>query len=176
MAVPTHHSYEILPGRFHAGEYPGAAGEAEAQAKVLSMVRAGVGAFIDLTEEGELSPYAQWLPAGVCHERYPIRDVSVPASERLVHDAIGAIDRYLAANRPVYVHCWGGIGRTGLIVGCWLASRQGLSGDAALDKLAWLWSTCPKSRRRPRSPETQEQRRYVLDWARRLCNPEGASP
>lgn len=31
----------------------------------------------------------------------------------------------------VYLHCWGGIGRTGTIVGCWLA-RNGFPGKAAL--------------------------------------------
>jgi len=36
-----------------------------------------------------------------------------------------------------------------------------------LDDLAGLWATCPKSARKPASPETGQQRRYVIDWARR---------
>ena len=36
---------------------------------------------------------------------------------------------------PVYVHCWGGIGRTGTVVGCWLV-RHGMTGDEALAEFA----------------------------------------
>ncbi|KDB52900.1 hypothetical protein X805_15040 [Sphaerotilus natans subsp. natans DSM 6575] len=167
MTVPTFYSYEILPGRFHAGEYPGASDEEAARHKVNAMVEAGVQAFIDLTEENELAPYAHLLPQGIHHERHPILDVSVPASDAVTQGALDAIERHLAAGRQVYLHCWGGIGRTGVIVGCWLAEQHRLSGQAALDQLARLWATCPKSRRRPESPETSEQRDYVMGWARR---------
>ncbi|MDZ7855084.1 protein-tyrosine phosphatase family protein [Sphaerotilus sp.] len=167
MPVPTFHSYEILPGRFHAGEYPGAATEAQARVKVQAMVDAGVQVFIDLTQERELAPYAHLLPAGIHHERHAIRDVSVPANAEVTRGALDAIDRHLAAGRQVYLHCWGGIGRTGVIVGCWLATQQAVTGEAALQQLAQLWSTCPKSKRRPHSPETEQQRRYVVDWAAR---------
>ncbi|WP_374108489.1 hypothetical protein [Nostoc sp. XA010] len=30
------------------------------------------------------------------------------------------IDRALNGQEKVYVHCWGGIGRTGIVVGCYL--------------------------------------------------------
>lgn len=167
MSVPTHHSYEILPGRFHAGEYPGEQTESRARAKVQAMLDAGVQAFIDLTEEGELASYAHLLPPGIHHERHAIRDVSIPSSDAVTQGALDAIERHLAAGRQVYLHCWGGVGRTGVVVGCWLASRQSMTGQAALDELAGLWATCPKSARKPASPETGQQRRYVIDWARR---------
>ena len=167
MTVPTFHSYTVLQGRFHAGEYPGAPDEDDARAKVQAIVEAGVQAFIDLTQDGELAPYAHLLPPGIHHERHPIRDVSVPASDAVTQGALDAIERHLAAGRQVYLHCWGGIGRTGVIVGCWLATQHGLSGQEALDQLAQRWACCPKSRRRPESPETDEQRDYVIGWARR---------
>jgi hypothetical protein len=62
----------------------------------------------------------------------------------------------------VYLHCWGGVGRTGLIVGCWLA-RHGYKGQAALDRLRGLWQNCPKSTHR-KSPETGEQEQYIISW------------
>lgn len=62
----------------------------------------------------------------------------------------------------MYIHCWGGVGRTGTMVGCWLA-RHGFAGDAALAKLDELWGRCPKSRFR-KSPETQQQRDYIVAW------------
>jgi protein-tyrosine phosphatase len=73
-----------------------------------------------------------------------------------------AIDDHLRQGRLVYLHCWGGIGRTGTVVGCWL-SRQGFQGTAALDRLRQLWQACPKSAHRM-SPETHEQEQYIVHW------------
>ena len=66
-------------------------------------------------------------------------------------------------NRKVYIHCWGGIGRTGTIVGCWL-SRHGYKGDNALSKLKELWQTCGKFYTSD-SPETKEQENYIINWS-----------
>ena len=134
MTVPTFHSYTVLRGRFHAGEYPGAPDEDDARAKVQAMVEAGVQAFIDLTQDGELAPYAHLLPPGIHHERHPIRDVSVPASDAVTQGALDAIERHLAAGRQVYLHCWGGKGRTGTVVGCYLV-RHGLVTAARADAI-----------------------------------------
>jgi protein-tyrosine phosphatase len=38
---------------------------------------------------------------------------------------------YLAWGETVYVHCFGGIGRTETVIGCYLV-EQGMSGDGAL--------------------------------------------
>jgi protein-tyrosine phosphatase len=61
-----------------------------------------------------------------------------------------------------YVHCWGGIGRTGTVVGCWLVAREGLTTDAALQRIAELRKDTPD--RGLGSPETKLQRRFVLQW------------
>jgi len=58
------------------------------------------------------------------------------------------------------VLCWGGVGRTGVIVGCWSA-RHG--GQPALARLRELWKQCPKSQNRG-SPETAAQEKYVAGW------------
>ena len=47
------------------------------------------------------------------------------------------IESAIDAGAPVYVHCWGGIGRTGTVVCCWLVER-GLSGEQALVEIALL--------------------------------------
>jgi len=54
------------------------------------------------------------------------------------------------------------VGRTGVIIGCWLA-RHGYPGAAALARLRALWATCPKSACKA-SPETPEQERYILTY------------
>ena len=71
------------------------------------------------------------------------------------------IDGVLAAGRAVYVHCYGGIGRTGTVVGCFLA-RHGMAGAEALEQIARWRERTPDGWKR--SPETDEQRQMVLNW------------
>ena len=160
---PIEMCYWVVPGRLLAGEYPRNPDTPSSVEKLRRLTDAGVTAFIDLTEDHErLKPYA-YLLEGPSHERFGIRDEHVPATDELTKQALDAIDRHLEAGRTVYVHCWGGVGRTGTIIGCWLSRHYG-SGQAALDRLRELWRENPKRHTRPRSPENDEQERYVLGW------------
>ena len=162
MQQPIKNCYWVGPGKFLAGEYPRNIDEASSRAKIDALISAGVMAFIDLTEEYEkLLPYANLL-TGDIHKRFPIQDVSIPASKSTTTSILDTIDAYIEGNRVVYLHCWGGVGRTGLIVGCWLV-RHGLSGESALLRLSELWKQCPKSSLR-KSPDTKEQQLYILNW------------
>ena len=76
---------------------------------------------------------------------------------------LDAIDNALSRGGTVYVHCWGGVGRTGTVIGCWLV-RHGLSGEEALEQIAEWWKGVEKSHRAPSSPETSGQRGYVMEW------------
>ncbi len=163
-------AYWVIPGRFAAGEYPRAKDFNEAAPRLWTLLRAGIDHFIDLTEPGELEPYdgilageARVLGTSATHERHPIRDVSVPRSPSRMETILDAIDDALAEERNVYVHCWGGVGRTGTVVGCWLV-RHGRTGDEALAQVADWWQSMEKADHR-HSPETREQRNYVRDWA-----------
>ena len=158
---PIDHCYWVDPGKLLAGEYPRDFGDESSAAKMARLTGAGVSVFIDLTEPGELKPYTEWL-RGALHCRFPIVDGRVPASPDQTTQILDAIDRHISEGHTVYVHCMGGIGRTGTIIGCWL-TRQGLSGEAALARLDELWQQCPKSRW-TRSPETGQQAWYVRDW------------
>jgi len=162
MQQPIENCYWVVPGKFLAGEYPRNKDEASSRAKIDALISSGVTNFIDLTEEDEnLLPYKALLEKA-SHERFPIRDVSVPNSPGTTVTILDTIDRHIWKERIVYLHCWGGIGRTGMIVGCWLA-RHGLEGELALLRLRELWRQCPKSSFR-KSPETKEQERYILNW------------
>ena len=168
---PLPNSYWVVPGRFAAGEYPGAKDPDEAAARLRALLSAGIDHFIDLTEPGEgLAPYAEIaaveaarLGAHVVHERHPVVDVSVPASPREMTGILDAIDAALDGGETVYLHCWGGVGRTATAVGCWLV-RCGRAGDEALVQVAEWWRGVEKAHRRPHSPETREQRAYVRGW------------
>lgn len=162
MIPPIEHCYWVVPGRLLAGEYPRNKDEESSREKISALLRSGITIFIDLTEENEgLLPYAG-LIGTASHKRFAIRDLSVPASAGVTAAILDAIDHHVRQGEMVYVHCWGGVGRTGLIVGCWLA-RHGLGGKAALVRLRELWQRCPKSAYR-RTPETREQEQYILRW------------
>ena len=115
--------------------------------------------FVDLTEEGELEAYDAYChPAR--HVRLPIRDLDIPTIAemrvivRTVRDAVDA-------GEVVYVHCWGGVGRTGTVVGC-LLREDGFDETAAADRLRELRKQTERAHRA--SPETAAQRRFVAQW------------
>ena len=148
--------------RFLAGEYPRSKNGPDTFDKLDALVNEGVTLFVDLTEEGELLPYANWLETA-SHKRFPIPDTSTPRSPEQTCDILNAIDDHLGKGGKVYLHCWGGIGRTGTIVGCWLARRNGYDGGAALNRLRELWKENPKSSMAD-TPERHHQVEYILNW------------
>ncbi|MCY4557217.1 MAG: tetratricopeptide repeat protein [Chloroflexi bacterium] len=165
---PIEMCYWVIHGKLLAGEYPRTPHEESSKEKLAALIGAGVSAFIDLTEPHEPASHGQpmkpydYLLDGPSHQRFGIRDQGIPASAELTKAALDAIDAHLAAGETVYVHCWGGVGRTGTIIGCWLA-RHYEPGQAALDRLQELWKENPKSLNRC-SPENAEQARYILEW------------
>ena len=166
---PIPESYWIKPGRFLAGEYPAAPYVGRARKRLSRMLEAGINTFIDLTLPNELPPYlpllleqAELRGIEVQHKRFPILDHNIPTRGMMIA-ALDAIDSALAEGRNIYVHCWGGIGRTGTTVGCYLV-RHGLTGEQAIARLAEWWEDVPKSIYFPRSPETDRQVAYVLNW------------
>lgn len=159
--LPHNNCYRVTP-RLIAGEYPGAPCPAAAQEKVGRHLAAGITFFVDLTEPQELAPYTDYLGPAI-YLRVPIRDQSIPTHPQTTALILDVIDQAIARGHTVYIHCWGGIGRTGTVVGCWLV-RHGQNGDEALATIACHWQSVEKSWRQPRSPETDEQHAYVRAW------------
>ena len=130
------------PGRLLAGEYPGDYNEEQARKRIDALIEAGFNTFIDLTEPNEMSAIhttfsielAQVHELDVKHQRFPIRDFGLPTHEQM-RSILDTIDAELQAGRKIYLHCWGGIGRTGTTVGCYLV-RHGKTGEEALSQLA----------------------------------------
>jgi hypothetical protein len=167
---PISESYWVEPGRLLAGEYPGGHDEERTRKRVDALLEAGFDTFIDLTRPNEIAPYAvilreeaQMYEVDAIYRRFPIGDFGLPTPE-LMNDLLTTMEEALKAGRNVYLHCWGGIGRTGTTVGCYLV-RQGMTGDEALDQLAAWWRTVPKSSYHLRSPETEAQADFVRAWA-----------
>ncbi|BCU77557.1 protein-tyrosine phosphatase family protein [Luteolibacter sp. LG18] len=163
--------YTLVPGKLFAGEFPGHPNPATSLARLASLAEEGVRTFLDLTPvEDPLEPYEEQLAEvmpGLRYFRHPIPDMGIPSSPAVMRGILDRIAEETAAGHPVYFHCWGGIGRTGTVAGCWFR-EQGLGGDAALDAVQKLYSTMPKSERfsTPTSPQTPVQFDYVRRWAK----------
>ncbi len=167
---PILESYWVIQDRFLAGEYPAQFDEQVTRRRLDMLIEAGFDIFIDLTKPGETVPYrstlleeAQRYGVEVVHQRFPIGDFGLPTPQQM-NSILDAIDEGLQTEHKIYLHCWGGIGRTGTTVGCYLV-RQGKTGAEALDQLSAWWRNVPKSQYYPRSPETTAQKDFILHWS-----------
>lgn len=170
---PIPNCYRVPGSRILAGEYPGDRDPTRAVKKISALLDASVEGFIDLTEEGELDAYESLLrdeaeirEISVSYIRLPIRDLRVPTLGEM-----SRLQRVLAdaekLGKTVYVHCWGGVGRTGTVIGCHLIER-GHSPDEALELVQRLFQEMSpdKLEKHPDgSPETSAQREFVRRWA-----------
>lgn len=172
---PIPNSYRVPDSQIIAGEYPGDRDTTRARDKIKALLHAGVEGFIDLTEVGELDPYESLLrneadvrgiPAS--YIRLPIRDLRVPTLDEMsrLQWVLADAERL---GKTVYIHCWGGVGRTGTVVGCHLVER-GHSPDEALDLVQRLFREMSPEKLQDHpdgSPETNAQREFVRQWARK---------
>ena len=63
----------------------------------------------------------------------------------------------------MYISCAKGLGRTGLVISCFLLELHGITGDQALQHMNELRMQSAFEID-SESPETQEQINYVLNW------------
>ncbi len=113
---PAYFCYKVGKDNIWGAEYPGDTIESVAREKLQHAIDFGITHFIDLTEENELPPYNHLLPqdGSVQYLRFPIKDASVPESIESVCHLTDFMKQILATpTNKIYIHCWGGVGRTG---------------------------------------------------------------
>lgn len=154
------HAWWVEPGVVLAGEYPGDRDPRRARDQVNLLIDAGVRTFVDLTTpQDRLEPYAALVEQAAAARRLDVQRRSMPIPDLGVIDDAG-YDEILAvfderrSAGAVYVHCWGGIGRTGTVVGL-LLGRDGSDVESILGRIAELRSGTKKVGRP--SPETSVQ-------------------
>ena len=159
------YAYWVEENKLMAGPHPlyGIAYDDDIVAAALHDI--GVRTIINLTE----NEYALVFPDNfretpenkISLLHFPIKDMGVPDRVTMCR-ILDAIDESIRNNKPVYVHCMAGIGRTGTVVGCYLI-RRGLANDADVFKVI------SKKRRMTvhslyESPETWVQKEFVSSW------------
>jgi len=97
LPPPIPDVYWVIPGRLLAGPYPGTRQAGAVYKRILRFLAAGITLFLDLTEEGEMPAYDQWLGEAARHVRTPIPDIGVPTLEQMAQ-TLDIIDVATAAN------------------------------------------------------------------------------
>ena len=177
QAPPFDRTYWVVPDRLLAGCYPGSEDPDEMERKLENLLDVGVRSVISLMEEDETNrsgrPFVSYIDPlrqlarqrniEATIKRIPVVDMRVPTRSTMTL-ILDVLDSALDGRQPVYLHCWGGTGRTGTAVGCFLV-RHGLADGEdvfrRLDQLRQAGRGCYDP-----SPQTEEQRRFVLNWNR----------
>ena len=174
-SVPFNQAYWVIPDKLMAGCYPGSEVTAEAESNLTGLLDHGIRHFVNLMEPGEINragnlfvPYEKPLKeiaaakdCEVTVERLAIKDMGIPSRAGMAR-ILDRIDANIEQNRPVYLHCLGGIGRTGTVVGCYLARH----GDAVDQQLIAHIQELRKNviTHHLMSPETNQQIDLILSW------------
>jgi hypothetical protein len=169
-------SYWVLEGKLLASGYPGHWNLEEMENQLRAIADAGIQTVVNLQEEGEMNGYRkEFLPykerlaeligergGRLGFHRIAVPDHTAPKPNQ-VREALDLIDAALREKRPTLVHCWGGHGRTGVIVGCYLVRhRLAPDGETALKIIPQLRQKMAHSDYP--SPEMPDQIELVRSW------------
>jgi ADP-ribosylglycohydrolase len=157
-----------------AGEFPAAKDDpVRSDEKLQVLVDAGIRTFIDLTDadttDAHLEPYGPRLAAAADMRRLDLTRINlrIPDGGVIPDDGYDDIVATIDAARSrggVYVHCWGGVGRTGTVVGCVLAAA-GHDHASIESRLREMRAGTKKAHRR--CPENREQDAVIRRRAQR---------
>jgi hypothetical protein len=102
---------------------------------------------------------------------HPLPDLSVAKSLDALDVIVCDLRARIEAGEKLYLHCWGGRGRTGLVAACLFGALYGdIDAEQALECVQCyydLWTPHGRelnSNSRKLSPETEEQKNQVRDW------------
>jgi hypothetical protein len=184
MRGPTVYSNWVVPGVVMVGAYPGMLDDKQNDCNLKLFLKLRLDTFvclqselnIDIPEEiwrtGQgLRPYIHDFKR-ICKKSIkwhhcPIVDCNVTEDE-VVETLVEALLEDVRAGRKLYVHCWGGHGRAGIIVCLLLARLYGLPAKEAFKRVQ-KYHDCRVEPQQCRSPQTIVQRdqvrRLLQKWA-----------
>lgn len=180
MKYPFPKTWWIEPGKVLGGCYPGPPYQADQGGALAALLDVGVRVVINLQQPGELGrnrkPFADYEPllrqiaadnnVGVTLHRFPIRDWGAPALELMVQIQKALAEATQDGN-VVYVHCWGGHGRTGTVGACRLIS-QGMSIEQAIAAMRLARQHDPLCAKEA-APQSTAQFDFLRQWANHVA-------
>lgn len=96
---------------------------------VAMMHAAGVRAVVNTCEE-YAGPQSEYERMGIEQLRIPTTDFTHPSLENVSH-AVEFVQKHVAAEQTVYIHCKAGRARSATVALCWLIKYRGMSPEEA---------------------------------------------
>jgi len=188
MRGPTMASNWVIPGMVMAGAYPGALEDKDNDRQLKCILNKGIDTFVCLQAEVDdqipeeawrvgngLRPYfidaRRLSKIPLIWRHLPIIDGDASPDdvmEALVCDLLDDVK----AGRVLYVHCWGGHGRTGIVVCLLLAVLYGISVSEAFKRVQ-AYHDCRIEPQGVKSPSTVVQRSQVKRLLAKWTNKGG---
>ncbi|MHC4838750.1 MAG: phosphatase domain-containing putative toxin [Planctomycetota bacterium] len=149
----------VLPDKLAGSAMPGRPGrygrqsETEGRLAYAELYERGVRCVVSLLERGTPE---EWLrEAGLQYVHFPVDDFGTPDDFEAFVELLDDIHARVEAGTPTLVHCYAGIGRTGMFLAAYLARFDDFTPDEAIDHVREL---------RPHSVQTMGQA-YVVKLA-----------
>lgn len=173
--LPFNRSYWVIPGFLMAGEIPSAQSDSERIEKIKGLVDSGIQSVVNLIESeecnfsgkklidysDEMLKIAKESEVELAINRFAIRDLDIPTVDFMV-ELLNHIKKDVLEEKPVYVHCWGGIGRTGTTVGSFLINEGICDVKEVIDFIKFFKRHTNIAHRD--SPETPDQVEFIQNW------------
>ena len=122
--------------------------------EVQWIIKQGVKSIVTIREE----PLADNWIKDVNYLHVMSNDMAVPEFNDLTH-AVDFIHRRIINKEPVLVHCLAGMGRTGVVLACYLVKYQNMSADEATQKIR---------EQRPGSIQSYPQEEIIFQFEKSL--------
>ena len=168
---PTGYSYRVDLNVW-AGEYPvWDWDDSIGRMQIQLFTDFGINFFIDLTESGEMPPYAQFLSPSIERYRLHIPNRGTPAAVEDVVRLFQVIECTLS-DKPftnIYIHCLGGVGRTATIVACYYIYFKQMNAEEALAEMRLMFSSHERAVWMS-APETEAQIDFIHTFANTIQN------
>ena len=206
---PIGESNLVIPGSLIVGAFPGSAYDTENTNNLINILNCGITMFVCMQlEYNPDAPEYMWRTTGKSIRPYfkdvqkimenkheyasliaetgmptfvhcPIRDCSIVADDVVFNLAI-KLAQAIRDGEILYLHCWGGHGRTGVVVCLILHLLYGLTADEAIERceLVHMMRRMPCDVGSPQTPAQVQQVRRIItsSFAKQNNGPDNKMP